>query len=430
MAMQPNGPAGRPAGDAVDRSDDGAFAGAQVKRRHRVGRAWLAAFQAATVVAIIALSALLYNILNDSMGLIAYEVAVDPASLTPGGRPLADLGRDELTSVLTENLSEQRQRVLESQGPLADRSVAELAAIVEQEIVKPEVVRSYNAVESLLRRSEIEAEVASEFPEALLTWRRWWTWEFVTSPQSSYPEYAGVRTAILGSLWLIAITIVVAMPVGVAAGIYLEEYADKTRRLNGIIQTNINNLAGVPSIIYGILGLTVFVRVLEPITSGSAFGLTDPTTANGRTILSGGLTLALLILPVVIIATQESIRTVPSSLREASFGLGATKWQTVWHNVLPNAIPGILTGAILSISRAIGETAPIVVVGASTYITTDPSGPFSKFTALPMQIYQWTSRPQDTFRDIAAAAIVVLLVLLLLLNATAVFLRNRYTVRY
>jgi phosphate transport system permease protein len=179
-----------------------------------------------------------------------------------------------------------------------------------------------------------------------------------------------------------------------------------------------------------LLGLAIFVRAFEAITSGTVFGLVDdPTTANGRTIISAGLTLGLLILPLIIINAQEAIRAVPNSLRLASFGLGATRWQTVWNHVLPNAIPGILTGTILSISRAIGETAPLVVVGASTFITVDPSGPFSKFTTLPIQIYQWTARPQDEFRNIAAAAIIILLILLLTLNATAVLLRNRYSRR-
>src|SRR5690606_25218430 len=182
--------------------------------------------------------------------------------------------------------------------------------------------------------------------------------------QSSQPELAGVRTAILGSLWTIVITIAVAFPVGVGASIYLEEYA-RSNWINRLIQTNINNLAAVPSIIYGMLGLVLFVRLLEPLTSGTLFGLADPTTANGRTILSAGLTLALLILPLLIINAQEAIRAVPNSLRQASYGLGATKWQTIWHHVLPSALPGMLTGAILSISRAIGETAPLVVIGAA-----------------------------------------------------------------
>jgi phosphate transport system permease protein len=217
--------------------------------------------------------------------------------------------------------------------------------------------------------------------------------------------------------------------VGVAAAIYLEEYAVENR-LNRIIQTNINNLAGVPSIIYGMLGLVIFVRLLEGFSSGALLGLVDDsTTANGRTVISAGLTLGLLILPIIIINSQEAIRAVPNSIRQAGMALGATQWQTIWHHVIPSALPGILTGTILALARAIGETAPLVVVGASTFITVDPSGPFSKFTVLPIQIYQWTSRPQAEFRNIAAAAIVVLLVLLLSLNASAVYLRNRYSRR-
>ena len=168
---------------------------------------------------------------------------------------------------------------------------------------------------------------------------------------------------------------------------------------------------------------------LEPLSSGTLLGLTDPTTANGRTLFSAGLTLGLLILPLIIINSQEAIRAVSNALRQASYGLGATKWQTIWHHVLPNALPGILTGTILAISRAIGETAPLVVVGASTFITVDPDGPFDKFTTLPIQIYQWTARPQDEFRNIAAAAILVLLALLLTLNASAVLMRNRFSRR-
>ena len=226
-------------------------------------------------------------------------------------------------------------------------------------------------------------------------------------------------------MWVVVITILFSFPVGVGAAIYLEEYAHRERFLNRLIQTNINNLAGVPSIIYGMLGLAIFVRMMEFITSGAFMGGGD-TTANGRTIISAGLTLGLLILPLIIINGQEAIRAVPNSLRQAGFGLGATHWQVIWHHVLPSAMPGVLTGTILAVSRAIGETAPLVVVGASTFIAMDPSGPFSKFTVLPIQIYQWTSRPQNEFRNLAAAAILVLLVLLLTLNASAVLLRNRF----
>ncbi|MBP6786446.1 MAG: phosphate ABC transporter permease PstA [Candidatus Promineofilum sp.] len=309
---------------------------------------------------------------------------------------------------------------------LGPRDAASVVQLIQADVVKPTVLRTWGLWESLLNRDEILLAAATEFPAADIYFRRWLTWDFIISPQSSYPEIAGVRTAILGTLWVVGIAVAFSFPLGVGAAIYLEEYASKTSRLNRIIQTNINNLAGVPSIIYGLLGLAVFVRALEIFTSGSFFGLADPSVANGRTVLSAGLTLGLLGLPVIIISSQEAIRAVPSSLRQASYGLGATRWQTVRSHVLPNALGGILTGVILSMSRIIGETAPLVVIGASTYITTDPTGPFSKFTTLPSQIYQWTARPQDTFRDIAATAIIVLLLLLFLLNATAIYLRGRF----
>jgi phosphate transport system permease protein len=341
-----------------------------------------------------------------------------------------ELPAEDLLAIAEFHLSPGRVAALDAEQPLAERTQEELMEVVQAEVIKPRVDKSYNLVQSVLEREEIYA-YAETVPNGYVEFRSWINWHFLTNPQSSIPEYAGIRTAIFGSLWVIIITVVVALPLGVGAAIYLEEYASMVsnpmmRRFNGIIQTNINNLAGVPSIIYGLLGLAVFVRVLEPITSGAVFGLSDATTANGRTILSGGFTLALLILPIIIINAQEAIRAVPLSLRQAGMGLGATKWQTIKSHVLPNAIPGILTGNILAMSRAIGETAPLVVIGVSTFITVDPSGPFSKFTTLPVQIYQWTSRPQDEFRNIAAAAIIILLILLLSLNAAAVLLRNRY----
>lgn len=373
------------------------------------------------------------------------------------GQTLADLPFDSLVAIFKDNVTAGRCRAVEAEQRFyADRLVCDteeafaarceganpttgctlaprdhtgLETLVQSEVVKPEVLQAWFLAESLFNREEIVAAAQAEFPSAEIKFRRWLTWDFLTRPQSATPELAGVRTAILGSLWVVGIGIVVGFPIGVGAAIYLEEYADKRKRLNSIIQTNINNLAGVPSIIYGLLGLTVFVRVLEPITSGAVFGVGDPTTANGRTILSAGLTLALLILPVIIISAQEAIKAVPSSLREASYGLGATRWQTIWNHVIPNAIGGIMTGVILAMSRIIGETAPLVVVGAATLITTDPSGPFSKFTTLPIQIYQWTARPQQTFLLIAGAAIIVLIILLFILNAFAIYLRNRYARR-
>jgi phosphate transport system permease protein len=334
---------------------------------------------------------------------------------------------------LENNVSAGVLRRFDSEQPLAERSLENLYELVRSRVVEPRVVRSWKLSESLLNKDEIVAFVET-VPQGELEWRSWLTLDFLVTPQSSTPELAGIRTAILGSLWVIFLTIMIALPIGVGGAIYLEEYAATVgnptlRRINAIIQTNINNLAGVPSIIYGMLGLAIFVRVLEPITSGTLFGLADPTTANGRTVFSASLTLALLILPLIIINAQEAIRAVPQSLRQAGMGLGATRWQTIWAHVLPNAIPGILTGNILAVSRAVGETAPLVVIGASTFITVDPTGPFSKFTVLPIQIYQWTARPQDEFRNIAAAAIIVLLVLLLSLNASAILMRNRFSKR-
>jgi phosphate transport system permease protein len=343
-------------------------------------------------------------------------------------RELADLPKETLVTILQANVSKGLFRRLESEQAMAERTKEEVYGLVLERVIEPEVVHTWSLFDSVFRRRAVVREAAERFPAAEIRFVSWIDPEFIVTPQSADPEQAGVRTAILGSLWTIAITVLFAFPLGVGAAIYLEEYATDNW-INRLIRTNVNNLAGVPSIIYGMLGLAIFVRAMEPLTSGSLFGMVDPTTANGRTIMSAGLTLGLLILPLIIINAREAIRAVPRSLRQASFGLGATKWQTIWHHVLPSAMPGVLTGTILAISRAIGETAPLVVVGASTFITVDPGSPFSKFTTLPIQIYQWTARPQDEFRNIAAAAIIVLLILLLSLNATAVLLRNRFSRR-
>jgi phosphate transport system permease protein len=238
---------------------------------------------------------------------------------------------------------------------------------------------------------------------------RWLSLDLLMNTPSRKPEEAGLRPALLGTLWVIGLTAMFAFPVGVGAAVYLEEYAPNNRWTR-LLKTNIANLAGIPSIVYGLLGLGVFVSLL----------------ALGRTVISGALTMALLILPVIIIASQEAIRAVPPSLRQAAFALGATRWQVARDHVIPAAMPGILTGIILSISRAMGETAPLLVVGAAAYVTFNPTGLTSKYTALPMQIYEWARRPQQEFQDLAAAAIIVLLVLLLMLNATAIYLRQRF----
>jgi phosphate transport system permease protein len=401
-----------------------------IQARHRTGLVWTILFQFSTIVGIIALVTLLLTIINQSSGIVVYEAKVNPASLAVEGVPLEEQTKEQLLGVLQANISQGAYDKLDRDNPFAEQSRGDVYDLVIERIVKYQVVDSWLLWDSLTKRNEITQIIATKYPDNLARFEVWFNWDFLRRRQSSNPVIAGVRSALLGSLWTIGITILVAFPMGVMAAIYLEEYATTDNWLNRLIQTNINNLAGVPSIIYGILGLAIFVRALEAFTSGTLFGLTDPTTANGRTIMSAGLTLAMLVLPLIIINSQEAIRAVPNSLRNASYGIGATKWQTVWAHVLPNAIPGILTGTILAVSRAIGETAPLVVVGASTVILLDPNGPFSKFTTLPIQIYQWTTRPQDEFRFIAAAAIITLLILLLSLNATAVLLRNRFSRRY
>ncbi len=398
--------------------------------RRRTGSTWRLVFQISTIVGIIVLTALLLNIINQTFGVAAVELEIAPESLAIDGVPLEELSQEQLIGIFESNVSAGLYRRFNSEQAFETRTREDILELIDEWVIDPQVVKTWSLSDSIFNRDEILAEAAEKYPDASLDFFAWINPAFITRPQSSDLLRAGVRTAVLGSLWVVAITVAFAFPIGVGAAIYLEEYAQDTP-LNRLIQTNINNLAGVPSIIYGMLGLAIFVRALEPVTSGAAFGLVeDPTTANGRTILSAGLTLGLLILPLIIINAQEAIKAVPVSLRRAGFGLGATKWQTVWAHVIPNAIPGILTGTILAMSRAIGETAPLVVVGASTFITFDPTGPFSKFTVLPIQIFQWTTRPQAEFRNIAAAAIIVLLILLLTLNASAVLLRNRFRRQY
>jgi len=234
------------------------------------------------------------------------------------------------------------------------------------------------------------------------------SWDFITNYPSRHAFKAGILPAVVGSLYLIGITAAISLPLGVGAALYLEEYRGQGK-LAGIIEVNIANLAGVPSIIYGMLGLGLFVRAL----------------GMGRSLLAGGATMALLVLPIVIMSTREALRTVPRAIREACYALGSTRWQAVRQVVLPMALPGVLTGAILSISRAIGETAPLIVVGALAYVTFLPDGIDSEFTVLPIQIYNWVSRPQEEFIVNAAAGIVVLLVTMLLMNMVAILLRNR-----
>jgi len=241
------------------------------------------------------------------------------------------------------------------------------------------------------------------------------SWEFIRGFPSSDAESSGIWPALLGSVWLLSITALVSVPLGIGAAIYLEEYA-ADNWLTRIVEVNISNLAGVPSIIYGLLGLGLFVEFLRPLTGG-------------QSIISGALTLSLLILPVIIITSREALRAIPNAVREGGYALGATRWEIIRSHLLPMAIPGTVTGTILALSRAIGEAAPLIVVGASLYITFTPLGPRDQYGALPIQIYDWIGRPQDEFKVLAAAGIVILMAVLLLANSFAIWLRNRYQQR-
>lgn len=578
----------------------------RLEQRHRRGRFGQLFNYFSIAVAGLALVALFFNVANEAFGTIGVVNTIEPEALTDG-KPLADLNNDELATILADHVG-RRLRVLirdtisqvendrftkatvgeivgddkvdpaiadellkaisvERQAGLLARyaSQSALRSLVLEEVVERKVIASYTLWETIFNfdavKSEIEGPILEQYKRAerldeakvrVIRFHSWLNSDFLTKPMSSTPALAGVRPALIGSIGLMIVVVLAALPIGVGAAVYLEEYAHHGF-VNRLIETNVRNLAGVPSIIYGMLGLVIFARALAPFTSGMIFhtnfdvptvetvveriapafdgaisydgneltsqreALDAPTlgrivdtflhfgtpsltmlgnasvvemanalaealdiavdataaradeerdievrgsayrfdvtdnprisdhafdrlmaslarinsfSPNGRTLVSAGLTLALLILPIIIINAQEAIRAVPYTIREASYGLGATRWQTIWKQVLPAALPGIMTGTILSVSRAVGETAPLIVVGAATFLVTDPTSPFSQFTAMPIQIYQWTARPQGQFADIAAAAIIVLLALMLTLNAAAIFLRNRYSIRF
>ena len=578
----------------------------RLQTRHRRGHLGKVFNYFSVGAAALALIALFLTVVNEAFGAIGVVNTVEPTTLADG-RPLETLDSQDLALILADHAG-GRLRVLirdtisqvdvndftrstvaeivadpDVDAEIADRllkniskeqqagllaSYADTAALrrlVMENVVKQQVIASFTLVEAIFNfdavKAKIEGRLLDDYKKSkrlddakveVIRFHSWLNGAFITTPMSSAPSLAGVRTALIGSAGLMAVVILAALPIGMGAAIYLEEYAAQGL-VSRLIETNVRNLAGVPSIIYGMLGLAVFVRALAPFSSGLVFhfnfdaptvdsvtsriapvfddqirfdgaqihsssdlidapaaqrlvdvflhygtpsltmqgssdvydmanSLSDaldaavdvtPTSAdgdydieirgsyyrfdvaddadipdavydqlmaklarinsfapNGRTLVSAGLTLALLILPIIIINAQEAIRAVPNAIREASYGLGATRWQTIWHQVLPAALPGIMTGTILSVSRAVGETAPLIVVGAATFLLTDPTSPFSQFTAMPIQIFQWTARPQGQFGDIAAAAIIVLLALMLTLNATAIILRSRYSIRY
>lgn len=395
---------------------------AAIALRRAPGMGWKALLLLAAVAVCLVFILLLFTTINRAFGLVAFENTREPTSLVPGAESVDDLTRAELLSLVEEYFSEGLLRRLESETPLTARSDAGLRRLVQDRIIDPRIVRSWSLFESFFQQNEIQ-EYAEDNPEQNLAFRSWLNLSFLTSHQSSRPEEAGIRAALLGTLWIVGLAVLVAFPVGVMTALYMEEYA-RRNLFTTLVNLNIRNLAGIPPVIYGLLGLAIFVRRLQPVTSGAFLGIPDAQSAAGRTILSGGLTLALLILPLIVINTQEALRSIPSGYRQACLSVGAPKWRVVVQRLLPYSFDRLLTVVILAISRVIGETTPLIIVGAATFIVSDPAGIFSQFTTLPAQIFFWSTRPQLEFRNLVAAAIVVLLILSFGMNILLIRIRE------
>ena len=319
-----------------------------------------------SLFSILILITILLQILNNNFGYVMYEYSITEKELL--SKPLKEASKEEIITLLREKLRPALRRKITKENTLESQDIDTLHTYVRQHIMKEKIVRSWSLYESLTKKEEIFLHVSSD--KNRIAFHSWLNSDFIVSSQSSNAGKTGIRTAILGTIWIITIAALFSIPFGIATAIYLEEYAKKNT-LTHIITTNIYNLAGVPSIVYGLLGLALFVRIFEPITQG-------------RTVFSAGLTLGLMCLPMIIINSQEAIKAVPNTLRYSSYALGATKWQTILYHVLPYSVERIITGIILALSRAIGETAPLVVIGASTFISVDPTNIFASFTALPI----------------------------------------------
>jgi phosphate transport system permease protein len=409
----------RPARAGEDRRSPPAFGGADPRRsaaRRRIGRLFAAVTLLPVILALAFVAVLLFDVLSDTL---SWQVVRPANSGETFAWSRAPLGGDRVVrlELAAQGLSEE-----EIAQTLADpeqrrlfraRNRVELMWYTDDGPLRWVVTNSRDRrladvglFAGMRQLTELRRELADD---ENLYLNPWLDWSFLQQNASRTPIVAGLRTAMAGTLWVIGLVILIALPLGIGTAIYLEEYA-VDNRLTRLIEVNIRNLAGVPSIVYGILGLYVFVRLARI----------------GPTVLAAALTLALLILPVVVIASREAIRSVPGSLRLASYGLGATKWQTVRLVVLPNAVPGIVTGTILSIARAIGETAPLLLVGAAAFVPYLPEGLLSNYTVIPVQIYSWVSENDAEFRHVASAAIVALLAVLAILYAAAYYLRRRF----
>jgi phosphate transport system permease protein len=354
-----------------------------------------------TSVGVIMLAMLLIDVATDSFGWVGSRIDRDPRMflrMYEGNPQFA-----EQAQATDPGLFSKMEAKLKSRERSAERDGRTLSAVDHEEIREDVLQSEYSRDEKYFEQFGM---VPTAGDRLAIGWAIFS--DFLTAFPSRHPSKAGIKSAIVGSIWLLALTALFAIPIGISAAVYLEEFAAKNR-LNRFVEVNIANLAGVPSIVYGILGLAVFVRGADL----------------GRSVLAGAATMSLLILPVIIIAAREALKAVPDSLRASAFALGGTRWQVTQHHVLPAALPGILTGVILAMSRAIGETAPMIMIGALSYVAFVPQGPMDDFTVLPIQIFNWIAMPQEEFHMLGACGILVLLTILLLMNATAIFIRHR-----
>ncbi|MFP4330701.1 MAG: PstA family ABC transporter permease [Spirochaetaceae bacterium] len=377
---------------------------------------------AAAAISLLSLGFFLLSILNNAFGFVAVRYTRDISAVAPGAESLEELGTQELLLLLEENLPSGVLRRMEFEEPLAQRSRQEIIDLAEARILEPELFRTWTLWESVTTEGLVSAHT-EQFPSHRVYFRSWLNLDTITTQVATQPLRSGFQSALIGTIWLVVIGAGSSLIVGVLSAIYLEEFARKNA-FNRFLNINIRNLSAIPPVIYGLLGLAFFVQVLGPITGGSAFGAATAQD-DGRTLLTGGLTLGLVALPTVVTGAQTVLQSMPMSYRYACSSVGARRWQVVFMRLLPFGLERFLTLSVLAVSRVIGETTPLIVAGAATFMATNPTSPFSKFTALPVQIFFWSTRNQEGFRNLAAGAIVLLLIISLGLNSALVLLRRQ-----
>lgn len=385
----------------------------RVRRNHSL--VWTSLIVLFAAIASITIVWFIAGIANDAFGAIVVTYEVEPPS---------DFDQRDaawLTGLIRDNVGVGVVRRFEQEGPLEDLPSSDLRDIAEQFVFRPTIVKAWSLTESIARQDEITAVAAEN--EGIVRFRSWVSPQLIVSPLDRDPLKSGVRTALLGSIWIVGLSLLIAFPIGVATAIYLNEYTSDSW-FSRFLRANIETMAAVPSIIYGILGLALFVRILGPFTSGAILGSGEGESA-GRTILSASLTLAVLVLPTIIISVRDILENIPDSYREACYAVGARRSTVIIQRLLPSIAGQLITVLFTGISRVIGETAPLLVVGAAAFITVDPSSVFSRFTALPAQIFFWSARPQAGFRNLAAGAIIVLMILSIGINIGLVVIKRR-----